>query len=634
MRRILITITLLLLATAARAEFIPFSAEIGYRWSNIRGNDLLYRTQINERSGLLLRTFSITTPQLRIDSFDLGTGPASALRIETTNSSVYRLRVGYRTLDAFSALPTFANPLLDQGVVVGQHTFDRSRTMLDADLEFLPQGKITPFIGYSYNRNHGPGTTTYFVGQNEFQMLQALNENNNELRAGASFKYSSVYGEFTQGWRRFRGTEDLTLAPAAGSGNNLTPILGTPISANQISSSNRSTVDTPFTNLYIAGTPYKRVRLIGNYSRFSAKSDPIGDESVTGAFVSFPLARDFGGLTESMNGRSKNTTWRGGARAEVAIKDGVDFIAGWQRDHRQLDGSALISDIYLQTVTFSGADKKDLQTLLNSANALSREENVFSAGVQARAFGPLALRAEYRQSNQTIDLSPDISEIVVPGTSQGGTFKRRVQTYDTGATFARAGFNVGISAKFDRANVPVFRTDYIDRDRYRARGAWTSKNHFVTVGGAVEQTGQKNDQSDIGFNSLLRQYIGDVELAPTAILRLRGSLSRYRANTTIVARQPQNFSTFDSFHKENGRSREGGFGLLFKKASVDAGVTRFTNEGSIPFTLNRYRLRTTFDVKAHFGLAFELSKDKYDQPTAPDGEFNADRYGVFLRWNP
>src|SRR5581483_6364933 len=142
-----------------------------------------------------------------------------------------------------------------------------------------------------------------------------------------------------------------------------------------------TSVNTPFTNLFIAGTPLKRVKLIGNYSRFSATSDPTGSEAVAGDFVSFPLSRDFSGLTESANGRAKNTTWRGGARAEVNIKEGIDFIAGWQRDHRELDGTALISDIYLQTTTFSGLDKKDLQTVLNSSNALSRDEDVWSAGV-------------------------------------------------------------------------------------------------------------------------------------------------------------------------------------------------------------------------------------------------------------
>lgn len=634
MRRVLITIPLLLFATSLRAEFIPFSAEVGYRWLSTNGNEALYRTQINERGGLLLRTFSISTPEFRLDSTDLGTGPASALRFEMNGSNVYRLRIGYRTMDAFSALPTFANPLLDQGVVVGQHTFDRSRSMVDVDLDFLPQSKISPFVGYSYNRNSGPGTTTYFIGQDEFRLLQALNENNNELRAGASFQFASVYGQVTQGWRRFRGTEELTLVPGAGAGNNNTPILGTAISADQISSTNRSKVNTPFTNLYVAQKTTSRIKLIANYSRFEATSDGTGGENVAGSFVSFPLGRDFTGLTETANGRAKNNTWRGGARAEIAIRDGVDFLAGWQRDHRELDGSALINTIYLGTVTFTGLDKKDLQTVLDSSNALARNEDVYSAGISARAFGPWAVRSEFRQSQQDINLSPDISEIVVPGSSQGGVFKRRVRTFDNGVTFAKAGFTVGASWKADRANVPVFRTDFIDRDRYRARAGWNSKERRLSIGLAAEQTNQSNDATSIGFDGKLRQYVADVEVAPLSILRLRGSASQYKANTNILTRQPQDFSTIESFHKENGRSREGGFAILWKKASVDAGLTRYTNEGSIPFTLNRYRLRTTFDVKAHAGLALEWSKDKYNQPSAPDGEFNADRYGVYLRWTP
>src|SRR5581483_9946168 len=192
---------------------------------------------------------------------------------------------------------------------------------------------ISPFVGYSYNKNNGPGTTTYFVGQNEFRLLQDLNENNNELRAGASFRFANFYGQVTQGWRRFRGTEELTLAPNAGNGNNGGTILGTPVTADQITSSNRSKVNTPFTNLYVAGKPQARIKLIANYSRFDAKSDASGGENLAGSFVSFPLGRDFAGLTESASTRAKNFTWRGGARAEVAIRDGIDFLAGWQRDH-------------------------------------------------------------------------------------------------------------------------------------------------------------------------------------------------------------------------------------------------------------------------------------------------------------
>lgn len=633
-RILIVSIALLLVASAAVAEVIPFTAEVGYRWVNIGGNMGLYRTQINERSGLLIRTFSMYTPELRIDSTDLGVGPASSLRIETANSSVYRLRLGYRTLSAFSELPAFANPLLSQGVLVGQHSFDRSRTLVDADLELLPNGAVTPFVGYSWNRNDGPGRTTYFVGQNEFQLLQDLQETDREIRAGTSFRTAYFSGQITQGWRQFRGTEFLSLAAGDQNGNNSAPILGQPVTASQITSTNNSRVNTPFTNLYVTARPAKRIKVVGSFSRFSATSNNNGGEDLSGSFVSFPLSRDFSALTEAASGRVKNTTWRGAGRAEIALREGIDFITGYQREHRDMDGASLINTLYLQSVAFGGVTKSDLQTVLSTTNSLGRNEDVVNAGVSARAFGPFAVRAEVRQTQQDFNVAPDIAEIVVPGASQGGDFKRRVRTFDTGGTFAKAGFTLGASWKRDRANTPVFRTDFIDRDRYRARAGWATKERRLALGLAAEQTKQNNDQSEIGFNGKLRQFTGDIEVAPFKLLRLRGSASQYRADTNIIVRQPQNFLLDESVHFENGRSREGGFALLLKKASVDAGVTRFTNEGSIPFNIDRYRVRTTFDLKAKAGLAAEWYRDRYRQPGASFSDFDADRYGLYLRWTP
>ena len=81
-RRLLLL--LLLMTTAATAQTIPpADIEIGYRWLDLKGSEAMYRTQINERSGLLLRALSVSAPDFRIDASDLGVGPAlnaSALR--------------------------------------------------------------------------------------------------------------------------------------------------------------------------------------------------------------------------------------------------------------------------------------------------------------------------------------------------------------------------------------------------------------------------------------------------------------------------------------------------------------------------------------------------------------------------
>src|ERR1700736_2118594 len=127
--------------TPAR-EALPYDLEIGFRILHVSGNEDMYRTQINERSGLLLRSFTLLTTdlgdgsaklfdRLRVDASDLGVGPAGSLRVEADKSDLYRFRLGYRHSSAFSALPAFANPLLGQGIIAGQHTYDRTRNALD-----------------------------------------------------------------------------------------------------------------------------------------------------------------------------------------------------------------------------------------------------------------------------------------------------------------------------------------------------------------------------------------------------------------------------------------------------------------------------------------------------------------------
>jgi hypothetical protein len=126
--------------------------------------------------------------------------------------------------------------------------------MFDADVEILGFGKFTPFIGYSYNHYDGPGTTTYFLGGDEFRLDSDLDESDREVRAGTSFSLGKFSGQVTQGWRSLESDETLTLAAGAGSGNDPGSILGEPVSADSLTRTSSTDGDTPFTNLYIMGT--------------------------------------------------------------------------------------------------------------------------------------------------------------------------------------------------------------------------------------------------------------------------------------------------------------------------------------------------------------------------------------------
>ena len=639
MRRTCAAILLLLIAITARAQTLPSEVEIGYRWVDLNGNTLLYRTQVNERSGLLLRVFTLSgaqengfIEQYRIDANDLGVGPSGIFRMQASKSGAYKFNLRYRRADAFSALPTFANPLLSQGVTVSQHTFDRTRKFVDADLEMLPNGKFSPFIGYSWNHYDGPGQTTYHAGQDEFVLLQNLRDTDQEFRIGGGFTFGNAYGLITQGWRRFRGNETLTLAPGASNGNNPTPILGQPQSASLISRNDQTKVTTPFTNFYITDQFGARVRVNANYVRFATESKGAGSEDLTGSLASFDINRFFFGTTEGATSRAKNTTWRGGARAEVNIREGVDFFGGYQRDHRELDGAGVIDTIFLQTVTFTNIDPKQLESILNASTSFKRDEDVVNAAISARALGPFAVRFGVAETMQDVTLSPDLAEIVVDN-NQGGAFSRRIRTYDLTTTYSKRGFSAAASLRKDDANRPIVRSDYLGRDRYRIRAAWRAPR-FFRIGASAEETRQSNDVPEIGYSAKIRQYSSDLEIAPIEKLRFRASAAQYRANSNFLFRRPENFTIDDSIHIEKGNSLDGGLTFLLPRVTFDGNLGRFKNSGTLPFTMNRSRLRTTFVIKANTGLAAEWTRDKYSETDLAIANFNANRYGLFLRYAP
>ncbi|MEO8379344.1 MAG: hypothetical protein ABI779_06745, partial [Acidobacteriota bacterium] len=617
----------------------PIDVEIGYRWTDVSGNGDMYRTQINEDQGLLLRALTLASvdfggharfmDQFRLDIDEAGAGPASSLRLQTGLSGAYRFNLRYRRTDAFSALPAFANPLLSGGIVPGQHTFDRTRDMLDADVEFLRWSAVKPFVGYSWNRFEGPGTTTWHVGQDEFLLSQNLRDTDRELRVGAGFEFGLFHGQVTQGWRTFRGHESLTLAPGANNGNNPNPVLGRTITIGQLTRDERTDVDTPFTTLNVTAQATPALRLIGDFSRFAADSSADGTDAATGALASFALSRFFNGLSEESTSRAKNTTWRGGVRGEMALGANADLTAGYRREHRELDGSALIRTLYLQSVTFGGVDPRDVEVILNASNAMEREEDLVDASVTVRPVGPFSLRAGISQSMTDITVAPDLSEIVVSG-GQGGTFDRRVRSFQLEGNYAKAGFTAGASVQKDNADDPILRTDFIGRDRYRLRAGWKAPRFFR--GGIVaDETRQTSDRQDIGYDATIRQFTADVEVTPISALTLRASASRFRSNSNVLIRRPENLTTTESIHMEKGKSLEGGLSFAWTRISFDGDLSRFENEGSLPFELDRSRARLTFQLHEQLGLAAEWAKDEYREASFAVADYEASRFGIFLR---
>lgn len=630
----------LLAPAGASGQAIPLELELGYRFVDVNGNRDMYRSQINDREGILLHSLTFSTgtiggsfiDSLRVDAFDLGAGPAGRFRLEAGRTGIYRVRVEYRRMEFFSALPAFANPLLDRGIIPGQHTYDRTRNLLDVDVDILPNGVLSPIVGYSLNRYEGPARTTYDVGGDEFRLASDLEDTEQEARVGFAFRAGGFSGRVVQGWRQFRETEHLKLAPGEGTGNNIPPLLGTPVTLTDFERNSRVKVNVPVTTAYVVGRFAGRVKVSAGYVRANGDTEASETEDLTGNLVSFQISRFFQGLTEPISSRARNEQWRGHGRVEVDLADGMDVNVGYTERHRELDGFALISSLFIDTLTFTRQDPRDLERIIEANTALERTEKIFDASFDARSLGPVALRVGYEQTDQDVRVTPDPEEIVVPG-GQGGDFNRRIHSWNASANFTKSGLTLGADYRRDRADDAIVRVDYIDRDRYRVRAGW-SLGDRIRLSANGEQVDVSNDKPGIGFDGRIRQYGGDLEGVPVKPLTLRLSASRFEATSTIPIRQPQDFSIITSRNRERGTWLEGGASLNLTRFRLEGAVGRLENEGTFPFTINRARARAEFDWNSRLTSVVDWNGDKYSEARQENGNlggYNGNRYGVFLR---
>ena len=633
----------LLLAGAAVAQDVPLDLEVGYRFTEVTGNDEMFKNQIDEESGFQIRSLSFglgdirgtnALDHFRIDAADLGIGPNGMLRLEAGRTGYWKLNAAYRHTEHYSNYPTIANPFLP-GVLDSQHRFDRKRDGVDIDLELLPGKAVRPLLGYSYSKYSGPGMTTYHVGQDEFALNHDLSNKESEFRIGVGFDAGPVSGQVLQGWRMFRGTETTALAAGAGNGNFPGTILGVPVTLSSQARTAKTDVDTPVTTAVVTGKLGSAVRLTANYVRADAESEDEQGESLSGSLVSYEILRYFKSLAESTASTTNALYWRGGIRADIRLAKGFDLSAGYNRRSRELDGYSLVNDLYGQTTSFSGFDPKDVTTILESKTRMVREEDVYDVRMSIKPSGPFSFRLGYAVNDADITVANDPSEVVVTG-GQGGVYDRKVSTLDGGILFSYSNLTLGVDYVVQDADAAVMRTDFIDRERLRLRGTWAPAKWF-RIGATAENTDSANDQGGYDYVASWDTYAGDVEISPWDFLTVRVGLGKFDGNSSIPYRVPQTWGNATSAYEEQGSSWEAGLTLNLKPVLFTALVRNFENEGSYAYDLVKARLRAQLDFSKALGLALEWDLDDYEEKAMSYGsamDYKADRYGVFLRVHP
>ncbi len=280
--------------------------DLGYRWNvGLRGSEDLYRSLVNLGEGprLLGANLTMSSPlgagkyidRLQLNASAWGGDPYNTLRLFAEKSGVYQFSFDYRKVDYFNFIPTFANPLLAQGIFLGQHSFDSTRRTMDFDLTLRPGATVSPFIAYSRNSGFGPGVTTFTADENEFAVTNQLRDTSDYYRGGVHFNWSRMNLTLEQGFLTFKDDQRIYQTGGTNTGNRTTPVLGQNVVLGQLDENYHSRGTTPVSRVQLTATPWDKLTVAGRFVYSQPDLDFDYDRRTAGNFVSQDVLRVFTG---------------------------------------------------------------------------------------------------------------------------------------------------------------------------------------------------------------------------------------------------------------------------------------------------------------------------------------------------
>jgi hypothetical protein len=259
------------------------SAELGVRGVRVRGDVNKYRADVNYQPGFRIFDSSFLArandgegglfDSFVINSSGWDADPSGSLRVNAEKHKWYELDTNFRR-------SVYDNRLVN--LALGQHNRFTKHKFGDADLRLLPENRNIRFnLGYSFDRDSGPMSTTYDYARDEFPISSTYRTRADEYRAGIDGSFKALDFSILQGYRYIRD-DTVNFSTGFNPGNNLT--------------------NTSFLSTLRQDNP-TRTRV--QYTRLNLHTKILNSLDITGRYGYNKASSSFG-LVESITGRNQS----------------------------------------------------------------------------------------------------------------------------------------------------------------------------------------------------------------------------------------------------------------------------------------------------------------------------------------
>jgi len=592
-------------ATEAEERAITGSLEIGYRArTDVAGSFDAYRSVVNLGEGLKLlgAEFTVADPRkrlfdrLEVRGYNWGDDPYSTLHVTARKERLYDFTADYRNIAYFNALPSFADPLLERGVILNERSFDIRHRMTSFELDLRPGSWLIPYLAYDRNAESGNGITTFVTDANEYPLPQQIGDSTSNYRGGVRFERQRFHVSLEQGGTRFRDDQQVfTSSSARNNGNNSVPVFGQTLFLTNLQQAYGIRGTSIYSKGLLTVSPASWTDFYGQFLYSQPSSDVSYQQVNAGNFVALSQALVFTGQQYALSAASKLPRSSGSFGVEIRPLRRVRIIESWLTDRLHNSGSSRGTEIL--TPVSAGQPQPSPQSARLVSNYNQQQVDVLLEATRR-----FTLHGGYRYVwGEASTLVSPLTGLLTP---DAGELRRSVGI--AGFSF-RPGAKFAISADVEAASSDrtYFRTSLNDYTKLHVKGRYQALGS-LSFSADLTVLDNQNPSSAVQYDYQARQSSLALLWTPQGGKRytLRADYTRSTLRSDILYLIPQELRTARSIYRENAHLSSAtldvalpGYQKLTPRLSV--GGSLFISSGSRPTSYYQPLAKVFVPYSAH-----------------------------------
>jgi hypothetical protein len=592
------------LASAAE-QVITGDLDFGYRWtSNVGGSAATYRSIVNLGEGPKLFNLNLSLrngarkvfDKLNVRANSWGGDPYNTAHLDVERDRAYRLSADYRNIIYFSAEPSFGNPLLNQGVLTSQNSYDLHRRLFDVDLDLLPSRRVTPYLAYTRDWGEGRGVTDFVADSNQYPVADHFRDKTDQYRGGLRIELTRLHVTLEQGGTTFKDDQRL-LTSDRNFGNRVAPIFGQQLLLDYLNQAYGVRGDSIYSKALVTVTPASWLDVYGQFLYSRPQSDVKYSQINTGLFVNSASLAFFSAQNSIVLAEAKQPHTSGSFGMEVRPVRRVRILESLTSDHFHISSSSLEDDLFWGITP--GLPPVTAISSIPYVTPLVVNYNRQEVDLLVDATKKVTLRAGHRY--EWGDAQARASTLSQTGLAEMGELKRQV---------GLAGFSYRpdekLSLYFDFEDSgsaqSYFRTSLHDYQKGRARVKYQVMSS-LTVSANLSVLNNQNPAPGIRYDFLSRENGITLFWTPRGGKRISflGDYTRSSLRSDLDYLVPQTLQPARSFYRDNAHTGTGflEFHLPSMKQGtplISVGGSVFSSSGSRPTHFYQPVGRFTFPI--------------------------------------